>query len=620
MKRIALTLIAGGLLLTSCSESESENFTSANTPIELSTIDELKRFTCDESLNGIEVFVEEKDASFACVQEENGTWGWTRSKSSNRRYSSSSNDYDANSSDASNRRSSSSTSPSSSDTSDASSLSSSSFAPTSSSNPFIDPETVRYGLMIDSRDGQIYKTVTIGAQTWMAQNLNYTPTVVYNQTDEIQRNNWCGGKGVQNRKHGDCAVFGKLYIYSVALDSARQVAIDGEFCQEDEWRPKVTCLRQGICPDGWHIPDLKEWNTLSLATSIDGEEEFIPDNTVQGYKKSPRNLLGDSAMWVDAFHQHSNIIPNSFGFNALPSGMNGSGVHRKSIAAYWSRTQPWDDFYMMEITPEYAETYRIKRYGRNTYALAIRCIKDTIETDPANLSTTVIEPPDFNIDFGPTIIEPGEPRAAITYLNPDIEYGEMTDSRDGQVYKTFTFNNQTWMAQNLNYAYNPGVQSWCGGGHEYKEGDCDAYGRLYTWAATKGHSDSECGYDHFCSDTTYQGICPDGWYLPSLDQYDTLYHYLAGTQILPAGTLLKANSDLWNENGKGLDAIGFSALPAGVYSSTFIRTTEEASFWTRDQNSEFAAKSVALRAQFDRIDTSHYEHKDEARSVRCIKY
>ncbi|MBR6832196.1 MAG: hypothetical protein IKM81_02220, partial [Fibrobacter sp.] len=63
-----------------------------------------------------------------------------------------------------------------------------------------------------------------------------------------------------------------------------------------------------------------------------------------------------------------------------------------------------------------------------------------------------------------------------------------------------------------------------------------------------------------------------------------------------------------------------SALPAGFYSSTFIRTTEEASFWTRDQNGEFAAKSVALRAQFDRIDTNYYEHKQEARSVRCIKY
>ena len=583
--------------MTACSESESENFTSANTPIELSTIDELKQFTCDESLNGIEVFVEEKGASFVCDQEGNGTWGWTRSNSSGR--DSSTSKYSSSNA----RHGGSSSSGDETDPSSSSDVSSSSSMPASSSNPFVDPETIRYGLMTDSRE-----------------NLNYTPTVVYNQTDEIQRNNWCAGKGVQNRKHGDCATFGKLYTYGVALDSAGQVAIDGEFCNEYDWHPKITCLRQGICPDGWHIPDLTEWNTLSLAASIDGEEEFIADNTVKGYVKSPRNLLGDSAMWVETTYQYRYYAQNLFGFNALPSGINRSGVHDSTIAAFWSRTNPWSDFYIMRMNQEYVGTSRVKFYGRNSYAAAVRCIKDTIETDPANLSETVIEPPDFNIDLSPTIIEPGEPQAAITYLNPDIEYGEMTDSRDGQVYKTFTFNNQTWMAQNLNYVYNPGVQSWCGGGYEYKDGDCDAYGRLYTWAAAKGHSDSECGYDHFCRDTTYQGICPDGWYLPSLSQYDTLNHYLSDTRILPAGTLLKANSDLWNENGKGLDAIGFSALPAGFYSSTFIRTTEEASFWTRDQNGEFAAKSVSLRAQFDRIDTNHYEHKQEARSVRCIKY
>ena len=612
MKKITMTLIAGGLLLASCSESESENFTSANTPIELSTIDELKQFTCDESLNGIEVFVEEKDASFVCDQEENGTWGWTRSKSSGRENasskSSSSSDYDTESSDAGNRRSSSSISPSSSEISNTSNL------PSSSSyvSPYVKPEAVRFGLFTDPRDKQVYKTVTIGTQTWMAQNLNYTPpTVFYNQTDIVQYNNWCGGKEVQGREHGDCAVFGKLYTYAAAMDSAGQAQRDGRFCDEGWGR----CSKQGICPDGWHIPDKKEWETLALAASIDGSTDGLSDS----YRYAPRNLFADSVMWKSV-SRYGGYAPfeNLFKFNALPSGLIMDGIIISTLAEYWASD---DSDGIMEMNSLHAGMNRYSdRSFQQSLSLAIRCIKDSIETDSANLSETVIEPPDYTIDLGPTIIEPGEPRAAITYLNPDIEYGEMTDSRDGQVYKTFTFNNQTWMAQNLNYKYNPGVQSWCGGGYEHKEGDCDTYGRLYTWAATKGHSESECGYSRYCRDSTLQGICPDGWYVPSLDQYDTLYHYLVDTRNLPAGPLLKANSDLWNENGKGLDAIGFSALPAGLLSSTFIRTTEEASFWTRDQNSEFAAKSVALRAQFDRIDTSHYEHKDEARSVRCIKY
>lgn len=595
-----MTLFAGGLLLTSCSESESENFTSANTPIELSTIDELKQFTCDESLNGIEVFVEEKDASFVCDQEGNGTWGWTRTKSSSRKNSSSSSEQDTESSDATQRRSSSSISPNSSDISNTTYLSSSSSTPASSGSRYVKPETVRYGLMTDSRDGQVYKTVTIGTQTWMAQNLNYSPfTVFYNQTDIVQHNNWCGGKHVQKRKHGDCATFGKLYTYAAAFDSAGQV---------QNPNPK-----QGICPDGWHIPDKQEWDILALAASIDGSTD---GTSGYGYRYAPRNLYADSLMW-NSISRRAKYTPfeNLFGFNALPSGAIWSGVYDSTMAMYWA-----SDDNITEMNSLHVAVFSLNRTSKQMYSLAIRCIKDTIETAPANLFETTIEPPDFNIDLGPTIIEPGEPQAAITYLNPDIEYGEMTDSRDGQVYKTFTFNNQTWMAQNLNYEYNPGVQSWCGGGNGFKEGNCDTYGRLYTWAATRGRSESECGEGHYCNDTTHQGICPDGWYLPTLSQYDTLAHYISDTYNLPAGLLLKANADLWNENGKGIDAIGFSALPAGAYSSTFIRTTEEASFWTDDENGKFFGMGFRLRAQFDRIDTTQSEEKYYGHSIRCIKY
>ena len=603
MKKIAMTLFAGGLLLTSCSESESENFTSANTPIELSTIDELNQFTCDKSLKDIEIFVEENDASFVCAQEENGSWEWARSKSSSSKTksskSSSSNDRDAGSSDATHHRSSSSISPKSSNVSSTSALSSFSSTQASSGSPYVKPETIRYGLTTDERDGQIYKTVTIGTQTWMAQNLNYTPpTVFYNQTDIVQRNNWCGGKHVQNRKHGDCAIFGKLYTHAAAFDSS---------AQEQNSNPK-----QGICPNGWHIPDKREWDILALAASIDSSTD---GEAGYGYRYAPRNLFADSLMW-NSISRNGKYTPfeNLFGFNALPSGVIRFGVYDSTMAMYWASS---DDF--TEMNSLHVAIRKSDSTLKQSYSLAIRCIKDSIETDHTNLSETVIEPPDFKIDLGETIVEPEE-KAAITYLNPDVQYGEMTDTRDGQVYKTFTFNNQTWMAQNLNYKYNPGVQSWCGGGNDFKEGNCDTYGRLYTWAATRGHSESECGDGHYCNDSTHQGICPDGWYLPSLSQYDTLVHYLSDTYNLPVGLLLKANSDLWSEYGKGIDAIGFSALPAGAYRSTFYRTTEEASFWTRDENGESSVTGFHLRAQFDRIDTNQYEEKLEGRSVRCIKY
>ena len=76
---------------------------------------------------------------------------------------------------------------------------------------------------------------------------------------------------------------------------------------------------------------------------------------------------------------------------------------------------------------------------------------------------------------------------------------ELTDARDGQVYKTIQLGEQTWMAENLNFEIEDGVQSWCNGN---KGENCDKYGRLYTLAAAKT-------------------ACPPDWHLPSVDEWPT---------------------------------------------------------------------------------------------------
>ena len=211
-----------------------------------------------------------------------------------------------------------------------------------------------------------------------------------------------------------------------------------------------------------------------------------------------------------------------------------------------------------------------------------------------------------------------------SYLNPDIEYGEMTDSRDGQVYKTVKIGEQVWMAQNLNYE---AATSYCyNDSAEY----CEKYGRLYTWAASVDKSEKECGLGNECNlaSGNIRGICPDGWYLPSEDDFETLIDAVGGKK--GASTKLKSLSG-WRDDdgvsGNGTDAFGFSALPVGVGMQGFYGEGYNTHFWgsTECGSASAADKGYScasiMSLEYDDVDVSlrSYAAKDFRFSVRCIK-
>ncbi len=216
------------------------------------------------------------------------------------------------------------------------------------------------------------------------------------------------------------------------------------------------------------------------------------------------------------------------------------------------------------------------------------------------------------------------------YLNPDIDYDEFTDKRDSQVYKTVQIGEQIWMAQNLNYETE---NSWCGGGIQgtKTEGDCPVYGRLYTWAAAIGKSEDECGYGHDCdlasagSATFIQGVCPDGWHLPSNDEWNALIGAVDGsiteyTSSNTAGTKLKSQIG-WKINGNGTDAFGFSALPAGDrnYNGYYDDEGDYVYFWSSTENNSYNAYYMLLYYRLDDAYLFNDGRKDNGYSVRCIK-
>ena len=214
----------------------------------------------------------------------------------------------------------------------------------------------------------------------------------------------------------------------------------------------------------------------------------------------------------------------------------------------------------------------------------------------------------------------------------EVTVGFMTDSRDGQTYKTVTIGRQTWMAQNLNYKAD---SSWCGGGVKIAriEGDCSKYGRLYSWAAamdsagTWSTSGRGCGYGLTCTSIgTVRGVCPEGWHLPDSSEWRALIDLGGGKRV--AGKILKSMSgwERFNDNGEytdrgnGTDAFSFSALPAGLRKSDgfFHDQGDRANFCSSTENGGINAYIMFLTFDKNEAFLDNY-YKNYAYSVRCIK-
>ncbi len=197
----------------------------------------------------------------------------------------------------------------------------------------------------------------------------------------------------------------------------------------------------------------------------------------------------------------------------------------------------------------------------------------------------------------------------------------LTDLRDGQTYKTVTIGTQTWMADNLNYETE---NSYC---YDDDPSNCTKYGRLYTWAAAMDSVGSwstngkGCGYGSTCSPTgTIRGICPEGWHLPSYDEWNTLFTAVGG--ISTAGAKLKSQTGWAAYDGiTNEDSFGFSALPAGnrdYYDGYYYYEGNYAFFWSSTEYNSYSAYYMYLYYDGDYAYLD-YDNKDYGHSVRCVK-
>ncbi len=166
---------------------------------------------------------------------------------------------------------------------------------------------INFGTLVDARDGQVYRTVVIGAQTWMAQNLNYAGS-----SNSV---GICWPSSLDS-----CAKYGRVYDWTTAMGVAASFTIN---------LLGASLPVQGICPSGWHLPSKPEWQTLQQTA-----ESVVGPGFAGTYLKSKKGWI------LTAFNGNDSV-----GFRALPGGqktllLDGSVVNLGTPYAYfWTSTE-----------------------------------------------------------------------------------------------------------------------------------------------------------------------------------------------------------------------------------------------------------------------------------------
>jgi len=178
-----------------------------------------------------------------------------------------------------------------------------------------------YGSVSDA-GGQTYKTVVIGTQTWMAENLNYDDVVGKCFNDNLD----------------NCVIYGRLYNWATAMLA---------------------------CPSGWHLPSDADWNELM---------KFVdPSCTDNSSCANAGTKLKATSGWISPII----VGTDDFGFSALPGGFaeNSSFINVNMNGHWWSASDSSNDaayFRNMSYYGSYVSYEQMSKSNHNS----VRCIKD----------------------------------------------------------------------------------------------------------------------------------------------------------------------------------------------------------------------------------------------------
>jgi len=176
---------------------------------------------------------------------------------------------------------------------------------------------------------------------------------------------------------------------------------------------------------------------------------------------------------------------------------------------------------------------------------------------------------------------------------------------NGNSYPTVKIGIQTWMAKNLASTKAPDGSSIISYPYFGSEDSVRQYGRMYDWAnALKA--------------------CPEGWHLPSDEEWMALVDFLGGPMIA-GGKIKETGTSHWKDPNKGAtNESGFTALPGGQregtlgYLKNFRYLNNKGFWWTSQEVSDFQAAYFSLVNNSTSLSTS-YSYKNYGYSVRCLR-
>ncbi len=230
---------------------------------------------------------------------------------------------------------------------------------------------------------------------------------------------------------------------------------------------------------------------------------------------------------------------------------------------------------------------------------------------------------------------------------PEIEsqLGTVSDY-EGNIYSTIQLGDQWWMINNLKATHFAdgteiplveNISVWEALGYEEKaycyynnneNGEAKAYGALYTWPAAMNGAFSSDN-----SPSQVQGVCPDGWHLPSDAEWKELEVFLGMTQTdadldglrgTNEGSQLATSRNLWLDgyliSDTAFGTSGFIAQPGGGrrYDGTFGHLGDNANFWTATEYSNIRAWGRHIYSSYSTLHR-YKNAKSDGFSVRCVK-